>query len=86
MEKRIERISDYILLGYVLQGVTTLLDWSVAFMWISLALGLIALFLSVRCIFFAKQEENKNKKLRKSIYYIVLSSILIVICAYRAVN
>jgi glucose uptake protein GlcU len=86
MEKKINLADDFILFGYVLQGVTAIFNWSVVFTYISWIFAVAALTISVYCAILSKKEdENCGKKLRKSIYYIILSIILIVICAYKAI-
>ena len=60
MEKRIGLASDFVLYGYVLQGMTTLFDWWSVFSWISLGFGLIALGLSIKGAMLAKKEENST--------------------------
>lgn len=86
MEKKINLADDFILFGYVLQGVTAIFNWSVVFTYISWIFAVAALTISVYCAILSKKEdENCGKKLRKSIYYIALSIILIVICAYKAI-
>lgn len=86
MDKKINLASDFILYGFVLQGITDIFDWSVVFTWISWGFAVAALVLSVYCAILSKKEdENSGKKLRKSIYYIILSIILIVICAHKAI-
>lgn len=86
MEKKINLADDFILFGYVLQGVTAIFNWSVVFTHISWIFAVAALTISVYCAILSKKEdENCGKKLRKSIYYIILSIILIVICAYKAI-
>ena len=86
MEKKINLADDFILFGYVLQGVTAIFNWSVVFTYISWIFAVAALTISVFCAILSKKEdENCGKKLRKSIYYIILSIILIVICAYKAI-
>lgn len=87
MGKRIGLASDFILLGYVLQGLTAVMNWPMVLTCISLGFALIALgFSCVGTSHAIKATEGKSKKLKKSIYYIVLSLILIVICAYKVVN
>lgn len=84
MEKRLNKTSDFILYGYVLQGVASLCDWSAVFIWISLGFALVAMVLGLRCAFTNNSEdENSEKYLKKTIYYVLLSIILIVICLYR---
>ncbi len=86
MEKKINLADDFILFGYVLQGVTAIFNWSAVFTYISWIFAVAALTISVYCAILSKKEdENCGKKLRKSIYYIILSIILIVICAYKAI-
>lgn len=86
MEKKINLADDFILFGYVLQGVTAIFNWSVVFTYISWIFAVAALTISVYCAILSKKEdENCGKKLRKSIYYIALSIILIVICTYKAI-
>ena len=86
MEKKINLADDFILFGYVLQGLTEIFDWSVVFIYISWIFAVAALTISVYCAILSKKEdENCGKKLRKSIYYIILSIILIVICTYKAI-
>lgn len=86
MEKKINLADDFILFGYVLQGVTAIFNWSVVFTYISWIFAVAALTISVYCAILSKKEdENCGKKLRKSIYYTILSIILIVICAYKAI-
>lgn len=86
MEKKINLADDFILFGYVLQGVTAIFNWSVVFTYISWIFAVAALTISVYCAILSKKEyENCGKKLRKSIYYIILSIILIVICTYKAI-
>lgn len=87
MEKKINLADDFILFGYVLQGVTAIFNWSVVFTYISWIFAVAALTISVYCAILSKKKEDENcgKKLRKSIYYIILSIILIVICAYKAI-
>lgn len=84
MEKQLNKTSDFILYGYVLQGVASLCDWSVVLMWISLGFALVAMVLGLRCAFTNNSEDEKGGKyMKKTIYYVLLSIILVVICLYR---
>ena len=79
-------ISDFILIGYVPEGVRYVFDWSVVLVWIALSVALIAFVVSVISAFKIRYEtETRGKWLRKSIYYIILSVLLIIICLYRGV-
>ena len=49
MEKKINLADDFILFGYVLQGVTAIFNWSVVFTYISWIFAVAALTISVYC-------------------------------------
>ena len=86
MEKKISLASDFVLLGYVLEGLTRLMAWPVALTWIALVFGLIAVGLSVKGVLLAKNEEDSKKKLRRAMYYVCLSVLLVAICAVSALK
>ena len=60
--------------------------WPVALTWIALVFGLIAVGLSVKGVLLAKNEEDSKKKLRRAMYYVCLSVLLVAICAVSALK
>ena len=87
MKKRFSLISDFILVGYVLEGLTYVFDWSKVLVWIALGTALLSLVMSVISAFKTKHEaENRGKWMKKSIYYILLSSLLMIICLFRGLS
>lgn len=86
MEKKISLASDFVLLGYVLEGLTRLMAWPVGLTWIALVFGMIAVGLSVKGVLLAKNEDDSKKKLRRAMYYVCLSVLLVAICAVSALK
>ena len=86
MEKKISLASDFVLVGYVLEGLTRLMAWPVGLTWIALVFGMIAVGLSVKGVLLAKNEDVSKKKLRRAMYYVCLSVLLVAICAVSALK
>ena len=84
MEKRLSKASDFIIYGFIVEGLVAILNWSKIFIGAGLGFALISLGLSVVCALKSKNEgENRNKYLKKAIYYIILSIILATVCIFR---
>ena len=86
METKISLASDFVLFGYVLEGLTRLMAWPVGLTWIALVFGMIAVGLSVKGVLLAKNEDVSKKKLRRAMYYVCLSVLLVAICAVSALK